>query len=512
MSVIALGGSGIDPPWSPRASTRMARNRAKTLLFSALALAACSDPGPRTLGRTSDEGGSAGSRGFPHGGSQTGTGGTGGTIIPGGTGSGGTSPNCTGLMCRIEPCTGQTKTSITGRVFDPAGKVPLYNVVVYVPNTTLSAIPTGAACDTCSSPFSGQPIAVGLSGPDGRFVVNDAPSGDDIPLVVQVGKWRRQVILPRVESCTENRVDAADTRLPRDQSEGHIPKIAIATGGSDALECLLRKIGVSDSEFDSDTGTGRVHLYSGYGAPTTMADGTPLTDANELWADGARLNGYDIMLLSCEGNDNLFQDERVLQQFVNVRAFADRGGRIFGSHWHHAWINDINTPESPYPQVVAFSSGAHGFDPETPITVSVDTSFPKGEALADWLVNVAASTARASIELLGAEHSVDRVVTGGAAQRWIYGLDPERNDTDMLQYFSFNTPIGGTECGRMVFSDLHVSAGPDTDSGKEPFPEGCRTTDLSPQEKALEFMIFDLSSCVQPDTARPEPPPVVRSE
>jgi hypothetical protein len=475
------------------------------LFFSAIAVAACSASGPTTLGETADDdqGGASGTGGSPQGGSQAGTG-TGGTIIPGGTGGVGGTTNCTRLQCQIDPCTGRSKTSISGTVFDPAGKVPLYNVVVYVPNQALADIPTGAACETCSGPFSGQPIAVGLSGPDGTFVVPDAPSGDDIPLVVQVGKWRRQIILPRVESCTDNPTDPTETRLPRNQNEGHIPKIAIATGGSDALECLMRKIGVDESEFGTTAGPGRVHLYAGYDAPTTMANGTSLPDANDLWADADLLNGYDMMLLSCEGNDNV---SRTAEQFTNVHDFADNGGRIFGSHWHHGWIN----PEyHPYPEVVDFSSGAHGFDPpEVPITVSVDTSFPKGAAFASWLMNVGASTTHALIDVRGAEHSVDTVVEG-AAQRWIYGQDPERNNSDMLQYFSFNTPVGEPECGRMVFSDLHVSAGPGTDSGKEPFPMGCREADLTPQEKALEFMIFDLSSCVQPDTAEPEPPPVVR--
>jgi hypothetical protein len=82
-------------------------------------------------------------------------------------------------------------------------------------------------------------------------------------------------------------------------------------------------------------------------------------------------------------------------------------------------------------------------------------------------------------------------------------------------YFSFDTPVGKgpNYCGRAVFSDLHVAGNPlinDTgnsggrNGGGMPPPAGCDAmSDLSPQEKALEFMLFDLSACVIPDTVTP---------
>jgi hypothetical protein len=38
------------------------------------------------------------------------------------------------------------------------------------------------------------------------------------------------------------------------------------------------------------------------------------------------------------------------------------------------------------------------------------------------------------------------------------------------------------------------------------FPAACRQGTLSPQEKALEFMFFDLTACVSPDNAPPPTP------
>ena len=112
-------------------------------------------------------------------------------------------------------------------------------------------------------------------------------------------------------------------------------------------------------------------------------------------------------------------------------------------------------------------------------------------------------------DLRGGKRTVN-TVNMQVAQRWIYSTTPAS-----VQYLSFNTPMnppaGQAQCGKVVFSDLHVSAGSgaatDDDSDpKLPFPTGCRTTELSPQEKALEFMLFDLSSCVTNDQAQPQPP------
>src|SRR6185503_6782297 len=100
------------------------------------------------------------------------------------------------------------------------------------------------------------------------------------------------------------------------------------------------------------------------------------------------------------------------------------------------------------------------------------------------------------------KHTVNRQVDG-ISQRWVYSASPVST-----QYLSLNTPVGMPEdkqCGRIVFSDIHVSA-LDKSLPNLAYPEGCTTTAMSDQEKALEFMLFDLSACVIPDTKPPMPP------
>jgi hypothetical protein len=438
--------------------------------------------------------------------------GTGGAIIGSGDGSVTTRDclnlecfqnTCTRGQCKVTSCPGGGTTSLSGLIYDPAGKVPLYNIIVYVPNSPVAPITTGASCDKCGT-ITGDPIASALTDASGRFKLDNVPVTTNVPLVIQVGKWRRQITVPAVASCTDTALTNKDeTRLPRSQTEGDLPQIALTTGNADALECLLRKIGIADSEFTPESGTGRVNLFNGQGGTaryrSTMNAGAAFTPAPTFWNSLDTLKKYDLVLHSCEGTETPTNKSIAARQAL--MDYTNLGGRVFASHWHNYWF-EKGPP--PLPTVATFR---HQADLTNPFTADIDTSFPKGQALADWLVNVGGTSPQGKLIIRGAQHTVD-AVNPMVAQRWIHSTSPIS-----VQYLTANTPFNVPEdnqCGRIVLSDIHVSntgqTPNDTSAGNIQYPDGCRTTDLSDQEKALEFMLFDLSSCIRRDDKPPVPP------
>jgi len=477
------------------------------------ALGACGDASSTFDGHTAGgqgggaTGGSIGVGGIiMTGDASGGSGGSGGGII-GGDGSVAPHPcqnlecfqnKCTLGQCKVPACSPGVTTSLSGSIYDPAAKIPLYNVIVYVPNAPVDPIVNGATCDRCGG-ISGSPIASAITDAKGQFVLRDVPVMSNIPLVIQVGKWRRQVTVPMVTSCADTPLtDKNMMRLPRSAAEGDLPKMALATGGADALECLLRKIGIADSEFTPETGLGHVNFFNGVGGTakykSTMNAGAAFGAAATFWGDVNKLKKYDVVLLSCEGEENPKNKSTAALQAM--QDYLNTGGRVFASHWHNYWLEK---GPAPFPTVATFN---HQDDLADPFTADIDMSFPKGQALADWLVNVGGMSPKGKIAIKAAQHTVDAVNTM-VGQRWIYSTSPTS-----VQYLTANTPMNVAEdkqCGRVVLSDIHVSSG-DTSTTGTAYPDGCKTTELSDQEKALEFMLFDLSSCVIGDSKPPVPP------
>jgi hypothetical protein len=443
-------------------------------------------------------------------------------------------PGCPpGLECHVQ-CERGATTTISGKVYDPAGKNSLYGVAVYVPQKPLEPLPkgvlTGADACSCSALYKSGAVVSATTGVDGTFVIEDAPVGRDVPLVLQIGKWRRQVNID-VQACRNNPQADRSLSLPGSVRAGNttdnMPDIAVSTGSADSLECLLTRIGLPSTEYVAGAGPGNgghIHVFSG-GDPaasnTSMVgtpESTPMQGAppshTSLWDSVEHMMPYDVTLLSCEGGETYDAQPQVLEQYLNA------GGRAFASHYHYAWFTPPAQSKQSYvpppdwgDALAAWTVG------DAPLLQSngliVETlnddgrPFRKGALMAEWLTyNKALGTLGAppgELPMIPPRYNATVGPANKASQPWI-----EDAANGYTMYFSFDTPVNAppgsdgnpSYCGRAVFSDLHVG-GETIPSDNVPPPAGCTQADLSPQEKALEFMLFDLSSCVIPDAVPP---------
>ena len=423
---------------------------------------------------------------------------------------------CTELTCFQFDCAakGLPTTSVSGTVFAPNGVLKLYGVNVYVPASDPGPLLRGVQCDRCGS-LPGGSLTATVTDEDGHFTLEGVPATADVPIVIQVGKWRRQIVLPNVAACQDTALVAADTRLPRDKTEGDLPQIAITTGDADALECLVKKLGVADSEFTINTGPGAVHLYRGNGAKE-FASGfttgpTSFSPALAFWNSTDVLSTYDIVMLSCEGDQNISPggaaasvNAKPQSSLLALHDYAGLGGRVFMSHWHNVWIGgNRNNPGDAGYGIAAWKSiitwaFAAAQDELTQLTV-VDETVPKGTSFATWLQNVAATTTRGELTVSQPRYTAQSA-DPAKSERWVY-VDPLRSTPtgkQSVQNVLFTTPIeepSDNRCGKVVFSDMHVASGSSSKSNT-PFPGGCSTGALTAQEKALAFIFFDISTCV----------------
>jgi hypothetical protein len=538
---------------SSRSLTSFRPGRAASALAWACAAAAsvyaagCGSSRDSHFGNGNNNGNGSGLSGGNNSGNVFGDGGLGGSSSSNGGGGagGGGLPQQTCDDAGVCTCPNGNTTTISGYVYDPAGKNPLFNVSVYVPDPAsplpnLDTVPIGCGC---SQLFPASVLATGYpTDANGFFSIPCAPSGT-ISLVTQTGKWRMQFDGINVKAGAANTVP--NLRLPRNSTEGSLPNIAIATGGADSLECLPLRIGVDASEYVPGAGAGgHIHIYqgeNGAGAATTTP-AAPLAP-NALWDTQADLNSHDVVLLSCEGHETTDTGgggggrgtvSAAHQTFL--MNYANSGGRVFASHFHYAWFN--TGPFSTAPNTLAnWTTGAQQIDDTVSFASDVDTTlfngaaFPEGAALQQWLGKVQALDANGKLQIDFARDNVHAAaLLQPPSTEWIKLDSSVTMAPNATQYFSVDMPIGASAealCGRVVYSDLHVSGGPGAQLPRPNqnvavdypgsggmagaggiVPGQCAVRDLIPQEKALEFMFFDLSSCLVPIGKTAPPPPV----
>jgi hypothetical protein len=206
------------------------------------------------------------------------------------------------------------------------------------------------------------------------------------------------------------------------------------------------------------------------------------------------IDQYDMVIFACVGDE---EDQSPADQ-TTVIDYANTGGRIFATHFSYVWLFD----DPPFEGTATWTpSNADGALQSNPLAAYVDTSFPKGVAFGTWLANVGASPVDAGqVEIQQPRYDFT-AVNGMEAQQWLYWQQPP----NVPLHYTFNTPVGSLpaqQCGRVVYSDFHVSGAP---GGGVDFPMECDELPMTPQEHILEFMLFDLASCVTPDLPKCKP-------
>jgi hypothetical protein len=431
---------------------------------------------------------------------------------------------CLGLSCDIARCGGALTTTLSGTVYDPAGNNPIYNAYVYIPVNPLeplAPISTGASCDACSG---GGLAAVQATQTDvaGNFTLTNVPTATDVPVVVQLGKWRREIVLKSIRSCVSNSVagncttpDPADCmfRLPRNQTDGYdpvaatyskadLPQVAIVTGKADPFDCLLLKAGIDPQEFGDYTSNKRIHFYRADGA----GGGDSLDPAygvnvpgSQLWNNAnvdAPMAAYDVVLLPCEGGAYDHQAATKQTPYQNIISYVNSGGRVFTTHFGYTWLqypagkSYVPGPDN-WSSLANWSPTGPGMtstvDTQDPLTGVVNTGFPKGAVFSQWLQNLGATTAPTQLTIH--EGRQDLTTIGKGAQGWMTAHDTEYAAApDYTNLFTFNAPLGAApnaQCGRVIYSDFHVSANAlvsttnqctsDTDCGFSATCEGATT-------------------------------------
>jgi hypothetical protein len=332
--------------------------------------------------------------------------------------------------------------------------------------------------------------------------------------------------------CNGNTTTSTDTRLPRWQHEtstyDNIPLMAIVTGSADPIECVLPKIGLTTTSkpggsstnavYTNPSGTGRVRFYvaNSGGGGANINSNTPTSD--KLFGSLTEMEKYDVIIADCEGGE---YDKSAW--YSNIQTYTSKGGRFYASHYEYAWFQQSsktvvasnNTPQpwscgnqcSTANMTCANWDVNQGSPTPDPLNALIDTTitgstatppapFQKGIDFSTWLTNVGAATTPGQIPVNAPRHDLDSVIA--PAQQWMHS-DSNATPAGTPLQFTFNTPfLQQNQCGRVMFSDFHVNTG---GSGSGGFPGECGSASaMTAQEKVLEFMLFDLTSCITPDT------------
>ena len=378
--------------------------------------------------------------------------------------------------------------TLSGKVFAPNGLDPVPGATVYIPADPVAPFAATVTCDLCDK--VPPAITKTTSATDGSFSLAGVPDGD-VVVVIQLGRFRR-VLHFQVMPCEQRAVPARFTRLPTKNGEldpgDHIPRIAVATGDYDQIECVLKRMGIAQLDLYDDRG--------GVNNPPALGS------FDSLLSDPKKMLGYDVLFVNCTNNE--FESSLGRKAVLdNLTAYAAAGGRLYLTDWAYDLVEQVPA-FAPYMCFEPQRGGNLMCGPAPQTAMNADSNSPysnkaliKDARLADWLAlfpNVIDGQKRVSVDFSFVV--VDEVANDPKAYPttvWVEGDTAQFGVKPMTVTFEYN------QCGRLHYSTYNTEPnGVVPENGR--YPNNCKPA-FSPQERILEYLVFEIASCI--NTSRP---------
>ena len=375
-------------------------------------------------------------------------------------------------------CDGGGVTTITGTVL--AGTDSTRGFGSRIRSTTRSSTSRAARCSpsppaprATSARRPQSALVSAVTGVDGKFTLMNPPVGTNMPLVIQLGHWRR-VVSVNVTACHGQRRSPPRRRTCRATARrGTSRSSRSPPATSTSLECVLRKMGIDDGEFTNPvlsgsvpTGAGRVHVYQAH--PGNAGDGGAVIDDDDAARGRARRHADDARTATTWSSSPARADATTSRRRDQTERHQLRQrGRPRLRDALQLRVALQRRARSPAPRPGTSTQGSYRRPAHR---ASSTQTFPKGQALS-----------RRGSQLVGASTTLGQIPVQRRAQRLRPASSRRRSagctrrrrtrrcpSTTRSTRRSARPPA--KQCGRVLFSDFHVenAAGDE----RATFPDG----------------------------------------
>lgn len=352
---------------------------------------------------------------------------------------------------------GPGKTTLKGKTYAPNGTLPLAGVLVYETNTPPEPIPDHVYCDSCRVLPAGTFVQ---SSADGSFELM-GHAGTRY-LVTEKGQFRRVRKIEVAADGTVQDVAKEITTLPGEPTTGAdgqsdtTARIALmeepAAGDNDPIQQALLALGITN--------------WTNFG-----------DDLDKVNADN--LAGFHIALFPCDGSslNKPGGDERQA-----LRSFVQAGGKVYASDWSHQFVDE------PFEEFFKHPNRVWGAGDGEP-GVQAPAGQYEDDGLKAWLGSVSPNEDPMQTHFegvwstyLGVQPATVPDVAGSGTHLVTPHVYASVTETSGLYFSKEAATSMEFGCGRALLSTFHVHGG--------------TSSSLLMQEKALLYMLLDVSTCI----------------